>query len=359
VSRIDPSPTSAPAGPATAASPAAAAGAPQTTSAGNGQSSVGEAASNAGHRLPRPHVRTSRWPFPIVWIVPLAALVAAGFYFRRILQERGPVINITFDDASGIKTGETPVTVKGVRIGTVDTVSLSPDERHAIVHIRLQTGASDVAKKDSIFWLVKPDITGGNIIGVGAIASGPYIEVLPGHGDATTDFVGVTKAPAMVGEGIRVILHADKLGKLEVDSPVYYRGIQVGAIQDVRLSDDSSQVNATAFIWLRYSRLLYSNSQFWTQNDTSVKGSIFSGLQVQLGSLRSLLGGGVEFATPEQNRGDLAEDGSQFSLHDDSKKEWLAWAPKIELGGDTMKDTGVGTTQQQNQSGLQSSVRVK
>lgn len=310
--------------------------------------------------LPRPHIKKMRWPFPIVWIVPLAAAIGAGFYFHRILQERGPLLNITFDDAGGLKVGETPVTVHGVRIGTVESVSLSPDEGHAIVHVRLYRGTEQIAKKDTIFWMVKPDISGGNLIGVGAIATGPYIEAIPGHGEPTTDFAGVTKEPAMVGPGMRVVLHAQRIGKLQIDSPVYYRGIQVGVIQDIRLSDDSTEVNATAYIWMQFSRLLYTHSQFWVENDTGIKGSIFTGLQLQVGSLRSLLGGGVEFATPETDRGELAEDGTQFYLHDEEKKEWGAWAPRIALGPNALTNGGAGNgAQQQNQEGLQSAVKQK
>jgi hypothetical protein len=29
--------------------------------------------------------------------------------------------------------------------------------------------------------------------------------------------------------------------------------------------------------------------------------------------------------------GDQAQNGSEFVLHDDSKKEWLDWAPKIAI----------------------------
>jgi len=314
---------------------------------------------NNGAPLPRPNVRKMRWPFPIVWIIPLAAAIAAGFYFHRVWQERGPLLNITFDDASGIKTGETPVTVQGVRIGTVESVDLAPDHRHAMLHARLQRGYDFIAKSGTIFWMVRPDLSGGSLIGIGAIATGPYIQAIPGDGQPATDFAGADKPPAMVGPGIRVILHATELGKLEVDSPVYYRGIQVGEIQDVRLSDDSTQVNATAFIWKRFTPLLYTQSQFWVISGPDVKGSIFTGLHLQLGSLRSLLGGGVAFATPDKDPGAPAQDGTQYNLHDEAKKEWTAWNPRIPLKGDTTSIDANTQAAQQTKTDLQSTVKVK
>jgi len=41
-------------------------------------------------------------------------------------------------------------------------------------------------------------------------------------------------------------------------------------------------------------------------------------------SLRSLVAGGISFATPEAPNTDPAKDGTKFVLHDKPQKEWLA-----------------------------------
>jgi paraquat-inducible protein B len=93
-------------------------------------------------------------------------------------------------------------------------------------------------------------------------------------------------------------------------------------------------VDVYIFIRQRYAPLVKSNSQFWVVSGVDVKGGLLSGIQMKVESLRSLLAGGIGFATPEQNMGQQANNGSEFVLHDDPKKEWLEWSPKIPIGPD-------------------------
>jgi paraquat-inducible protein B len=48
--------------------------------------------------------------------------------------------------------------------------------------------------------------------------------------------------------------------------------------------------------------------------------------------LRALAAGGVEFASPPNSP--RAKSGTVFFLHDEAKKEWLAWQAKIPLSGE-------------------------
>jgi paraquat-inducible protein B len=47
--------------------------------------------------------------------------------------------------------------------------------------------------------------------------------------------------------------------------------------------------------------------------------------------LRTLVNGGVAFATPEKNIGDSVKDGASFALNSEYKKDWLKWSPKIAI----------------------------
>ncbi len=326
---------------------------------GNGVAAI------AAHRpvsrsLPRPTVRRRRWPGLVVWLVPLGVAVGAAYYFHRLYLEIGPEVTITFADASGVKVGETPLTVHGVRVATVTAVDLAPDNVHARVHVRFQRGTGPIANTGTLFYMVRPDLAGGNVQGLGTIVSGPYITAIVGHGDPADTFDGREGAPVMRGAGIRVILHASRLDHVGVGAPVYYRGLQVGVIQDVRLSSDSTGVNVTAFIWLRYARLVRTSSQFWPLSSAEVKGGLLSGIQVNLGTLRTLLGGGLAFATPDERYGSLAQDGSQFELNvDGPRPEWLTWAPRINLGPDDLGPAETGDGAQRDQGVLQSLIRVR
>ena len=331
---------------------------------GHGENGTGVAAI-AAHRpvaraLPRPIVSRSRLPSLLVWLVPLAVAVGAAYYFHRIWGEIGPEVTIRFDDATGIKVGETPLVVHGVRVATVNAVDLDPDHVHALVHVRFQRGTGPIANTGTIFYMVRPDVSGGNLQGLSTIVSGPYITAVVGRGDPTTTFTAQDGPPVMRGAGMRVVVHAPRVDHLGVDAPVYYRGTQVGVVQDIRLSNDSTGVNVTVFVWLRYTRLLRTTSVFWPLTTAEVRGGLISGISIQLGSLRTLLGGGLAFATPDDASGRLAQDGSDFPMAvDGPRPEWLAWAPKIPLGPDPLADVETGHGAQHDQGVLQSTLRVR
>jgi paraquat-inducible protein B len=276
--------------------------------------------------FPRPILQKRRWPLLLVWLVPILAAIVAGFYFRDYLQDRGPEITVQFKDGSGLKPGETPVSHRGVQIGKVMGVQLSPDQRHVQVHVRLRRGADAFARDGALFWIVRPQISVETINGLETVFSGPYIETVPGSGAPAhkTQVGGLDSAPLALGPGLRIILHVDRVQSLAPGSPVYYRGIEVGVVEKVQLSPDAADVLVHAFVRGRYSVLVRTTSEFWV--------GLFTGVQVKLESLRTLFAGGIAFATPEKEIGVPAAPGDEFPLFDEPKKDWLKWTPKIPLG---------------------------
>ena len=200
-----------------------------------------------------------------------------------------------------------------------------------LVHARLRRGEEAFATQGAIYWIVSADLSGGTLSGLSTVVSGDYIEAIPGTGERVTEFVGYDKPPVLRGKGLYVTLYANRLEHLQQDSPVYYRGIQVGAVKDVHLSDDSTRIEYHVFIQNRYTPLVRSGSEFWQIAGIDLEGGIFSGLKLQIGPLRTLLAGGIEFATPDDKTSIPVKDGAEFVLNDEPKKEWSGWAPQIKL----------------------------
>jgi len=291
----------------------------------------GDDRSEKGGGLPKPIVKKMRWPFPIIWAVPVVAAILTAFFLRDKIRERGPEITIQFNDGSGLKPGQTQLVIHGVQVGQVSSVDLSEDQKHVLVHVSLHRNEISIAKKQTLFWIVRPEVSLQAISGLGAILSGPYIEARPGDGEAMWEFEGSDSPPIAMGKGIRLVLHTDHLAHVQIDTPVMYRGFQVGAVQDIRLSAMADQVNVTVFIREGYTALARTNSEFWTVSGADIRGGVLTGVKVKLDSLSSILSGGVAFATPEKGMGPAAGDGAQFELHDEEDKDWLKWKPQIQL----------------------------
>jgi len=291
-----------------------------------------EPENRAEGELPKAAVRKRRFSFPVIWVVPLVAAIVAGYLVFQRSRAYGPTIKIQFKSAEGVRAGETWIQHLGVAIGQVTAVELAGDLDHAIVTARLRRSPVSVAREGSVFWIVRPEIGLGNVSGLGTVISGPHIEVLPGTGAPKESFIGLDTSPVILERrGLRIVLVTNRAGSLRPNSPVYYRGVEVGLVQDTQLSADAKVVNVNVFIRQRYAGLVRTGSKFWNVSGVDFNAGLFRGVEVRLESLRSLVAGGVEFATPEDPEAKPARNGMAFPLYTESKKEWLDWSPKINI----------------------------
>jgi len=281
--------------------------------------------------LPRAKIERRRRGFPVVWIVPVVAAIVAGYLVYAHLQESGPTITIKFKDGHGIKAGQTEIRYRGVPIGEVTAIDLSEDEKYVLAKARLRRSASAIAKEGAEFWIVRPEVGFGTISGLSTVITGPYIQVLPGTGKPRTEFVGLEGAPPAERKGLRIILAANRLESVRPGSPVHYRGVEVGSVTSTELSRDATAAHIHLLISQRYARLVRVNSKFWSVSGVDVHVGLLRGLEISLESLRSLITGGIAFATPEDPSSRPATNGMIFTLYDKPQKEWLEWAPRISI----------------------------
>jgi paraquat-inducible protein B len=282
-----------------------------------------------GEELPRARVRRRRL-FDLAWLVPLAAAIIAGYLMWDRLRERGPEIEISFADGGGVRVGITPVKYRGVTIGEVSGVSLSEDRKRVLVRVRLQRSAAGIAAEGTTFWIVRPQVGFGSITGLGTVLTGPEIQALPGKGEARrTEFAGLDNAPvAQEAEGLNIILRAERPRSIRPNTPVQYRGVDVGVVQKLELGPNSTSADVHVVIFARYAGLVRQGSAFWNTSGVNVKGGLLKGVEVDIESLRAIATGGIEFATPSE-KSPRVKPGTVFFLHDQPKNEWLAWLPRI------------------------------
>ncbi len=282
--------------------------------------------------LPRAKVRGKRWNFPVVWVVPLVAAIVAGYLVYHRAREYGPEITITFKDASGLKARETPINYRGVLLGEVTGLELGADRQHVVVKARLRRQAAAIARDGTAFWIVRPEVGIGNITGLGTVITGPQIEASPGAGKPRTDFVGLDNPPVpSERQGFKVVLVAGHLGSLKAGSPVYYRGVEVGAVQRAELGADATTVHIHVVIGRHFAHLVRGGTKFWSASGIDMRLGLFRGLEVNVESLRTLIAGGIAFATPDDPKDGPARDGAVYPLYDKPDRKWLAWAPRIPI----------------------------
>jgi paraquat-inducible protein B len=283
-----------------------------------------------GEDLPKAKVRRRRL-FRLIWVVPVVALAVAAYLVFQRIRDLGPQISIRFNDGAGLRVGQTPLKYRGVVIGEVTKIGLTEDHQQVLVRARLLRQASQFASEGAVFWIVRPQLAWGNVQGLGTVLSGPEIQVLPGKGDEPKrEFAGLDQAAVgMETAGLRVILRAER-PKVRANSPVLYRGVEVGIVQKLDLAPNAASADVHVLIFQRFAPLVREGSTFWDSSGASFEAGLAKGFKFELDSMRALVTGAIEFATPPNTA--RAKPGSVFLLHSEAKTEWLAWTPRIPLG---------------------------
>jgi paraquat-inducible protein B len=286
-----------------------------------------------------PHaVVRRRVALSFIWLAPIIAGIVALVLVIQNLQQFGPVITIRFDNAAGLAANQTLVRYRGVRVGSVLSIKLTQDLRDVEVKARLQRFAAGLAREGSVFWIVRPEVGAAGIHALETIVSGPYIEVLPGdvHGKPQRSFIGADEAPVVAdGQGTEFILRASLIRSLGPNSPVYFRGLLAGKVQYLELSPDSTVVNVHVLIKPNFTPLVRANTVWWNAGGIDVSWHLRSGLSMTAENLKSLVTGGVGFATPN-DPGAPATPGTVFELNEKPDLKWLEWSPHISITNATV-----------------------
>nr|WP_010131763.1 MlaD family protein [Microbulbifer agarilyticus] len=258
----------------------------------------------------------------LVWLLPLIAAAIAVWLLYEDFTQGDIKATILFSSGDGLVKGKTVVKYSGVEIGVVEDFRLVPSAKEldgqdgVIAEVRFNHSAAYLLTRGSKFWLVKPEVSLTGVRGLEALVSGNFIAIEPGSGPAQRHFVAVTEPPTYVrGDGLRVILKSPRLASLNRGSPVYYRQLEVGKVENYQLTDDASEVEISLFIRRPYAHLVRRGSRFWNTSGISIQGGI-GGVNVELESLASLIAGGVSFYTPDaQRHSPEAVDGNAFKLY--------------------------------------------
>ena len=270
----------------------------------------------------------------IVWLIPLITLLVGGWLIIKTVSEQGPEITISFKTAEGIVAGKTKIKYKNVDIGIVEYIQFSEDFSHVIVTASFNRGTESFFRRNTRFWVVKPQLSVRGASGLETLISGAYIEIEPGKGAEQLHFVGLEKQPVVTADeaGKKVVLITDKLRSIDTGSPIYYQGLLAGEVLGYELGNDRQSIYIYAFIRDPYDSLIKGNTRFWNVSGIDISLST-EGLNVRTESLQSLVLGGIAFETPdtlEQVTSDV--ENLIFTLYDDySSIRERAYTKKIKF----------------------------
>lgn len=254
----------------------------------------------------------------------LAAAVVGAFWLARVLQRLddrpGTPLAVEFREARGLRAGAL-VRCRGVDVGTVRAVALSPDGDKAVVQLLLEPKAAANACVGSAFWIVTPRFGGlaDGLSGLDTLVRDAYVafhtptpggtplqsgSLVVGREGPPPEVAAEELAPPAHGDLLMTLLAPENHG-LRPGSRVVHRGVDVGDVRRVALAKDGSHVEVALRIAREHRATVTDKAMFWIARP-QLSGALLSGFTVQ--DAASLLSPFVGYHT-EPGQGSLAPDG--------------------------------------------------
>ncbi|KQA99536.1 paraquat-inducible protein B [Vibrio metoecus] len=267
---------------------------------------------------------TSQKQLSAIWIIPILALAMGLWMLFQYVNSTGPKITLILPTADGLEVGKTQIKALNVNVGVITDITLSENYDHIVATAQMSKDAERMLREDSLLWVVKPRIGREGISGLDTLLSGAYIQLQPGQSTAFQDQFTVMDLPPIAppdAKGLRLILTSKEAGKLSVGDPVMYEGFTVGRVETTQFDVESKKAHYQLFIFAPYDKLVSTRSFFWLNSGINLQLNA-EGLEFSLGSVESLLKGGVTFGLlQEEDAGQpITQQMTEFRLFDDVKQ---------------------------------------
>lgn len=259
------------------------------------------------------------------WLFPLLAAAATAWLFWSNWKSNGPEVEISFDNAPGIQAGKTPLIYRGVTAGMVTKVKLDGGLDKVVLVVRLKEFASELARQGTVFWIDQPVVGLGSTSGLDALIQGNSLQARMGGGPPASHFTGAARVPLTPLESPALVLklRAQDIPFLDRGSPLFYRGVAVGMVEDKALDEKGPYLHVV--VEKEFAQTVRSNARFWPVPATSIKvGS--GGVKLDMLGLKAILLGGVEFDVFDKPGGAVSDD-TEFALCADQVAARATGAP--------------------------------
>ena len=271
----------------------------------------------------------SRWP-GWVWAIPIAAVLIVGYLGLRDFVLHGPSVAVTFPVGGNLNAGNTKVEYQGLQVGQVDSVTLQKDLRHVTVSLSLHADLKGHLGPGTRFWIAGAQPSINDLASIKSLITGPYIGIDPHDGPAQDHYQGLASRPAQTEtvQGTHYTLVAPRLGAISHGSPIYFRDLKVGVVEDTHLLPDGRQFSMAAFVKAPFDKLVRDGTRFW--NASAVQVSMTGpGPRLQFQSMPALFAGAIDFETPAGAETDAqAKGGAEFKLFESKDAAEIAPSPR-------------------------------
>lgn len=239
--------------------------------------------------------------------------------------EMGHEVELTLEWNAGIDHNAA-ILYQGLTIGFIDSFSkLDPVTRKITATAKVNPRVVPYLTDQSQFYIVSPKVDLSGLSNAKTLLTGSYISIRPSlAGNPVNKFkVFNSKPPYRYNEpGLHLMLKTNDRSSLQMGSSVYYKQQVVGSIQAIETTSPDNHL-VHIHVDPEYSHYVTPKSRFYNNSGIKVSASLL-GVEVNAGSLQSILTGGIAFTTNAGSSSKaeyekLVKNGDSFYLHSNNK----------------------------------------
>ncbi|KXO84135.1 PqiB family protein [Stutzerimonas stutzeri] len=191
------------------------------------------------------------------------------------LDIRAPGLHLvlTTDSLGSLDVGS-PVLYRQVRVGSVQSYQFSRDQQKVVVGVHIEQPYANLVNSSSRFWNASGISLSGGLSGIEVRSESLQSLLAGGIAFETPDpqAAGTRKVPRFVlhkdrdsaiQRGTPIEIRLARGDGLSAGTPIRYKGLAVGQVDTVTLSDDLQSVVLRARITAAESRITRAGTQFW------------------------------------------------------------------------------------------------
>jgi len=246
-------------------------------------------------------------------------------------------VMLTLKVPSGQRIADnTRIMHRGAEVGSIHQIS--DNGINSTLSVGLLPEYQYILTPSTQFWLVEAQISLSGLADTEALIGGSYITFdasssakTIGNRQQQTTFSLASKSPEKhaSAQGLQLKLVAKHANAASVGSPISYRGITVGQVDNMSLNTEEDHIDIHLTVEEQYQHLISAKTRFYNAGGINISGRL-NKFVVKTESLDAVLRGGISFYTPSDEQQSIAaQEKDIFSLFTDEQ---------------AAKDAGIGIT---------------
>ncbi len=200
-------------------------------------------------------------------------------------SQRGTPISISMQQQNGLVAKHSKLLYRGNVVGFINDIEISDDHQQFQANALIEPKYEDLFTENSQLLLLQPDISLNGVKNLSALIGAKQIEVFSADGPLAKNFRLSLEPPAPAGSRV-FSLTSDELNGVTKDSPILYKGLNIGKVNAVQVQNKKFQLKA--YIHAEYRDLLTQYSRFYQQSPLEIAAD-FNGISVESSGLSGFI----------------------------------------------------------------------